>query len=371
MPVSPKPARSSSRRTSSTASAAKNTSNTNTTSSMRTSTRTTSTATKITTNTKIMTWNSTSSSMFLLGSDRVVIALLVSILGYFHYVRFIEDDLLQNGSSGSPDDADIAFSWRMFSWSEFKSLPETVRDPELTYMSIFGYVFNVTSAPHFYKPGEGGYALFHGRECTRSIALASLEQEDVDRGVDDLEERDLEEARESFVETYLAKYPILGRIQGYPSVLQAEGIEAAAIAEEAGSDDEVPAPECENLAKHLVGPCRRKIARRTGRPDESTSTTSERKNSKISSSSAASITESNSSSTSPPEQQASEQLQPSRGHIPRPRPFEYDPSDPIREQGETKKPKAKPKGQCPVRIAVQTVVKVYKVIKNSVPRLMR
>lgn len=96
-----------------------------------------------------------------LSVDKLFFSLLFLLVGYWHYVRFIEDN--------DEDEEYQAFRWRYFSWKEFKELNST--DPDLLYLSLYGYVFNVTAAPYFYKPGEGGYAIFHGRECTGLLVV--------------------------------------------------------------------------------------------------------------------------------------------------------------------------------------------------------
>ena len=58
---------------------------------------------------------------------------------------------------------------------------------------MFGYIFNVTSGGEEFYFKNNTYGLFVGHECTRSIALASLETEDLDLGLDDLMAIDVRE----------------------------------------------------------------------------------------------------------------------------------------------------------------------------------
>ncbi|CAE8721955.1 unnamed protein product [Polarella glacialis] len=53
--------------------------------------------------------------------------------------------------------------------------------PDSTILvSVASYVFNVTSAPQYYRPDFGNYGKLAGREASRALGMMSMEDEDVD-----------------------------------------------------------------------------------------------------------------------------------------------------------------------------------------------
>jgi len=82
-------------------------------------------------------------------------------------------------------------------------------------LSVFGYIFDVTSAPEFYDE-DAPYYLFAGHDCTRAFALSSLDYEDLDQGLDDLSESQRRRVEDSYQETYMRKYPVIGELTELP-----------------------------------------------------------------------------------------------------------------------------------------------------------
>jgi len=82
-------------------------------------------------------------------------------------------------------------------------------------LAMFGYVFNVSSAPEFYAPGQK-YEQFRGHDCTRAFATSSLDADDLDRDLEGLQQGDFERADESYQTTYLEKYPIVATLTDPP-----------------------------------------------------------------------------------------------------------------------------------------------------------
>eukprot|EP00930_Biecheleria_cincta_P075752 TRINITY_DN62941_c0_g1_i1.p1 TRINITY_DN62941_c0_g1~~TRINITY_DN62941_c0_g1_i1.p1 ORF type:complete len:220 (+),score=16.32 TRINITY_DN62941_c0_g1_i1:30-662(+) len=91
-----------------------------------------------------------------------------------------------------------------------------LKDSEILLMSIWGRVFDVTSAANeFYGAGQG-YKMFAGHDCTRAFALTSTKSKHLDQGLDDLTEKQLKHLNETYWGTYVAKYPIVGKMEDPP-----------------------------------------------------------------------------------------------------------------------------------------------------------
>ncbi|CAD7948247.1 unnamed protein product [Amoebophrya sp. A120] len=346
-----------------------------------------------------------------LTADRLFLAALFALLSYFHYVRFIQDADLEENE---------VFRWKYYTWNEFRDLPNLLEDQNLLYLAYFGYVFNVTASPHFYKQGEGGYALFHGREATRALALGSLEESDLDRDLLGLTDMELFEGRDNFEETYLSKYPILGRIYNKELPWNQENVTASDHGR-GGEDGEstgttsssgftVPAPEnlhlddeaddqCENLPSNATTDCRERILQikrgmnRTAelggeeivgaaggaKPAENDADDEKYRSTTRGSNSTSKNPETNANSSKTTTKSGKKKKKKAAGSstggskMPafmfKPNPFAYDPEK--HGKGEALARKAKKKGKCPMRTVTETAVKVYRAIRDTVPLLMR
>jgi hypothetical protein len=83
------------------------------------------------------------------------------------------------------------------------------------YLGVAGDVFDVTDlGAHFYGPGAG-YSVFAGRDSTRSLALGSLKQEDLERG-GDVSGVDAKTVQEQH-EFYSGKYKLVGVLAPTPT----------------------------------------------------------------------------------------------------------------------------------------------------------
>eukprot|EP00930_Biecheleria_cincta_P100030 TRINITY_DN91632_c0_g1_i1.p1 TRINITY_DN91632_c0_g1~~TRINITY_DN91632_c0_g1_i1.p1 ORF type:complete len:174 (+),score=30.95 TRINITY_DN91632_c0_g1_i1:39-560(+) len=79
-------------------------------------------------------------------------------------------------------------------------------------VSVVSYVFNVTSAPQYYRPNLGSYAALTGRDASRSLATMSMEDEDVKSQIlSDLEGEQWEELF-NWIDKYQEKYTLIGRL---------------------------------------------------------------------------------------------------------------------------------------------------------------
>jgi len=183
---------------------------------------------------------------------------LALILSYLHTVRIKRADSSTTNSDGGTAGLVDAEGWTLYTWEEYQNrlgsarwklkvekgeeipivdgvdddgidpttgryvddvvyyLNEVEESGEMLLVSIYGFIFNVTDGPHFYRPGEGGYEKFNRQEITRALALASLEAQELNKGLENLDEPALEEAKDAFLKTYLQKYPLLGRLKDPP-----------------------------------------------------------------------------------------------------------------------------------------------------------
>eukprot|EP00444_Apocalathium_aciculiferum_P071759 CAMPEP_0183562088 /NCGR_PEP_ID=MMETSP0371-20130417/97155_1 /TAXON_ID=268820 /ORGANISM="Peridinium aciculiferum, Strain PAER-2" /LENGTH=218 /DNA_ID=CAMNT_0025770731 /DNA_START=45 /DNA_END=698 /DNA_ORIENTATION=- len=82
-------------------------------------------------------------------------------------------------------------------------------------IGVLGRVFNVTSGTEFYAKGQG-YSVFAGHDCTHAFAIASTKAKHLDLDLDDLPHKKLDHLNSTYWETYVAKYPIIGRLTNTP-----------------------------------------------------------------------------------------------------------------------------------------------------------
>eukprot|EP00405_Crypthecodinium_cohnii_P009913 CAMPEP_0206428308 /NCGR_PEP_ID=MMETSP0324_2-20121206/5576_1 /ASSEMBLY_ACC=CAM_ASM_000836 /TAXON_ID=2866 /ORGANISM="Crypthecodinium cohnii, Strain Seligo" /LENGTH=229 /DNA_ID=CAMNT_0053893789 /DNA_START=40 /DNA_END=729 /DNA_ORIENTATION=+ len=82
-------------------------------------------------------------------------------------------------------------------------------------LAVWGRVFNVTSGSNFYAPGQG-YEVFAGHECTFAFATASTKAKDLGRTLETLTDKQISHLNQTYWETYVAKYPIVGRLDDSP-----------------------------------------------------------------------------------------------------------------------------------------------------------
>ncbi|ORX72284.1 cytochrome b5, partial [Linderina pennispora] len=79
-----------------------------------------------------------------------------------------------------------------------------------------GHVYDVTTGKGFYGPG-GAYSLFAGHDCTRSLALGSLDPNDLPGETDPFQTTSTVDAElvagiESWEKRLKAKYPVVGQL---------------------------------------------------------------------------------------------------------------------------------------------------------------
>lgn len=85
-------------------------------------------------------------------------------------------------------------------------------DPNLPiYLAIKGVVFDVSEGKDFYGKGAG-YNALAGRDCTRAVALWSLDEDDMISDVTGLTNEQLTGLEKVYNEVYKAKYPIAGHM---------------------------------------------------------------------------------------------------------------------------------------------------------------
>mmetsp|Transcript_78460 Transcript_78460/g.227751 ORF Transcript_78460/g.227751 Transcript_78460/m.227751 type:complete len:213 (+) Transcript_78460:105-743(+) len=82
-------------------------------------------------------------------------------------------------------------------------------------LAVWGRVFDVTSGSEFYAVGEG-YHVFAGHDCTRAFALGSTKAKWLDRDLEGLSDAKLRHLNETYWGTYVAKYPVVGRLTDPP-----------------------------------------------------------------------------------------------------------------------------------------------------------
>ncbi|CAE8649094.1 unnamed protein product [Polarella glacialis] len=97
--------------------------------------------------------------------------------------------------------------------------------PDSTILvSVASYVFNVTSAPQYYRPDFGNYGKLAGREASRALGMMSMEDEDVDSHLlADLTEDQWEELF-NWIDKFQGKYPLVGRLTGWKPLVTMEDI---------------------------------------------------------------------------------------------------------------------------------------------------
>ncbi|CAJ1431298.1 unnamed protein product, partial [Effrenium voratum] len=82
-------------------------------------------------------------------------------------------------------------------------------------LAVLGRVFDVSSGKDFYGEGES-YRLFAGHDCSRAFALTKRQVEMLDRGLDGLSEMQLRHLNRTYWETYIKKYPVVGKLRDAP-----------------------------------------------------------------------------------------------------------------------------------------------------------
>ncbi|KAL5008536.1 hypothetical protein ScPMuIL_014117 [Solemya velum] len=82
-------------------------------------------------------------------------------------------------------------------------------DSKPLLMAVRGVVFDVSKGKEFYGKGSG-YHMLAGKDCTRAIAMWSLEKKDCTHNLDGLSDDTLKSLDEVYLGTYKKKYPIVG-----------------------------------------------------------------------------------------------------------------------------------------------------------------
>mmetsp|Transcript_59143 Transcript_59143/g.118362 ORF Transcript_59143/g.118362 Transcript_59143/m.118362 type:complete len:139 (+) Transcript_59143:80-496(+) len=82
-------------------------------------------------------------------------------------------------------------------------------------LSVVSYVFNVTSAPQYYRQRIGSYSPLAGTDASRPLATMSMEDEDVaSQSLSDLTDDQWEELF-GWIDKFQEKYPLVGRLSGW------------------------------------------------------------------------------------------------------------------------------------------------------------
>mmetsp|Transcript_102427 Transcript_102427/g.285449 ORF Transcript_102427/g.285449 Transcript_102427/m.285449 type:complete len:199 (+) Transcript_102427:114-710(+) len=82
-------------------------------------------------------------------------------------------------------------------------------------LSVVSYVFNVTSAPHYYSKRIGSYSALAGIDCSRTLGTMSMEDEDVaSHSLADFTDEQWEELF-GWIDKFQEKYPLVGRLLGW------------------------------------------------------------------------------------------------------------------------------------------------------------
>ncbi|ESO03388.1 hypothetical protein HELRODRAFT_173681 [Helobdella robusta] len=76
-------------------------------------------------------------------------------------------------------------------------------------MAIKGVVFDVSSGRGFYGK-DGPYNALVGKDSSRAVAMMSLDPKDLNDNLEGLSDEYLKSLDNTFTDTYLAKYPIVG-----------------------------------------------------------------------------------------------------------------------------------------------------------------
>eukprot|EP00931_Biecheleriopsis_adriatica_P087654 TRINITY_DN62084_c0_g1_i1.p1 TRINITY_DN62084_c0_g1~~TRINITY_DN62084_c0_g1_i1.p1 ORF type:complete len:205 (-),score=38.44 TRINITY_DN62084_c0_g1_i1:19-633(-) len=82
-------------------------------------------------------------------------------------------------------------------------------------LSVLGRVFDVTYGQEFYGQGQG-YKVFAGHDCTRAFALTSTKAKWLNQGLEGLTEKQIMHLNSTYWETYVRKYPVVGRLVDAP-----------------------------------------------------------------------------------------------------------------------------------------------------------
>eukprot|EP00928_Gymnodinium_smaydae_P034051 TRINITY_DN24219_c0_g1_i1.p1 TRINITY_DN24219_c0_g1~~TRINITY_DN24219_c0_g1_i1.p1 ORF type:complete len:228 (+),score=40.91 TRINITY_DN24219_c0_g1_i1:90-773(+) len=105
----------------------------------------------------------------------------------------------------------------VYSLEELKAYdgrPESGRNG-WSFLAVLGRVFNVTSAPEFYAPGSG-YHVFAGYDCSRAFALTKTKAKLRNKGLEKLKWEQLDTLNNTYWNTYVHKYPIVGVLSDPP-----------------------------------------------------------------------------------------------------------------------------------------------------------
>lgn len=117
-------------------------------------------------------------------------------------------------SQDRPDDAANSKDATDYTLQELRMYDGSGGDGSLL-LSILGRVFNVSEGNEFYASGNG-YHVFTGHDCSRNMALTSTKAKHLDKDLSDITEERLARLNETYWETFMAKYPIVGRLADPP-----------------------------------------------------------------------------------------------------------------------------------------------------------
>ncbi|KAH9128508.1 hypothetical protein AeMF1_001347 [Aphanomyces euteiches] len=123
-----------------------------------------------------------------------------------------------SGDNHATNDDNNGAQLRVFTLDELKKYDGT-DDSLPIYISIGGYVLDVTSGKKFYANGAQ-YHQFAGQACTRALAIGSLDLKDITDDTSDFTPEQIKEM-DTTLEFYFGKYP---KVESYSSPSQAGGV---------------------------------------------------------------------------------------------------------------------------------------------------
>lgn len=95
------------------------------------------------------------------------------------------------------------------------TLMDLQRQEDRILLAVWGRVFDVSSGKEFYGEGQS-YQLFAGHDCSKAFALTLRQEGLLDQGLEDLTPEQLNHLNRTYWETYIAKYPVVGRLEDPP-----------------------------------------------------------------------------------------------------------------------------------------------------------
>lgn len=194
------------------------------------------------------------------GSSGYIVLLLLTTLGYIYF-----NGVQMNGSSKrtekeEEDEIEEPEPPRNFTTKQLRQFDGTIDEktdkPKPVYLSVDGFVFDVTKGRDFYGPG-GPYEIFAGRECGAALATMSFDE----TLLDDLTAcENLGPGDKAELENWLEKfqhyrcYPVKGRLVPDSRLLPLaeRPVSMAELAKYDGINKAIPTGEYTGYAAHPI-----------------------------------------------------------------------------------------------------------------------